>query len=118
MYDSVNTWSKVCNKLGHDPKAIPGVSMLSKEVAKFTLNSFKAKMIADAVNKVDEENGITNKPCYIPYFYRGGGGFSFAGVFWGANRGCRRAAAGLCFVSENGAEFAGKKYTEVYEAID
>lgn len=120
MYDSVNTWSKVCNKLGHDPKAIPGVSMLSKEVAKFTLNSFKAKMIADAVNKVDEENGVTNKPYYLPYFYKDpGGGFSFFYSGYGTwDSGTYSfAAALLCFRTREASDFAGKIFIEIFKLL-
>lgn len=120
MYDSVNTWNKVCKKLGHDPKFTPDVSMLPKEAAKFTLNSFKAKMIADAFNKVDKENGENGNPYYMPYFYReSGGGFSFNhDVLAWASCAFRATAAGLCFVTRNGAAEAGKLYLKVYEGID
>lgn len=119
MYDSVNTWNKVCKKLGHDPKVLPDVSKLPESVAIFTLNSFKAKMIAEAFNKVDKENGEKGKPCYMPYFYRvSGGGFSFRYVCWYADVASRYAAAGLCFVTRNGAKEAAKLYVKIYEAID
>lgn len=119
MYEQLESWEGVCEKLGHDPKILPDVSMLPEKSASFTLNSFKAKMIADAYNQVDLENGINGNDYYRPWFYRKlGGGFSFVYVNWVTYGDLRHAAAGLCFLSENGAESAANSHINVYEALD
>lgn len=99
MYSSISTWNKLCKKLDIDPKVLPSTDGMSKEDAQFTVGSYQAKKIADAVNMIDTENGVTNDPYYLPYFYRDGkGGFSFVatnGVPWGFPPRGRRLGCGL-----------------------
>jgi hypothetical protein len=118
MYSSINTWPRICKKVGVDPKLLPGTEGIGKKYADFTVGAYQAKLIADAVNKIDEENGNTDEPCYMPYFYRDGkGGFSFHctnHVYWYAHS---RAAAGLWFKSRAGAKFAGEVFLKIYKKL-
>lgn len=118
MYSSISTWNKLCKKLGVDPKVLPSTEGMSKEDAEFTVGAYQAKKIADAFNMIDTENGVTNDPYYIPYFYRDGkGGFSFyftLDVDWST---LARSAARLWFKTRTGAEFAGKIYLKIYKKL-
>lgn len=119
MYTEVNSWVKVCKKNGEDPKTLPEVSHLLEEDRKDAIAYFKAKKIAKAYNKVDEENGDKSTPWYLPYFNKSGGGFSFwlsDFGYWYADS-VTSAAARLLFRTRAASDSAAKSHVKVYKDL-
>jgi hypothetical protein len=111
----IKTFADACKALGLSTKALPDVSLLTKQQAKGVTAHFKLMVIAEALNDGWKPNWKdTNEWRFYPWFaLRGGSGFRLAYVdyrYAGSLVGSR-----LCFKSREIAEYAGKQFIKLYK---
>jgi len=112
--EKIKTFEDACRKLGITEK-LPEVSMLPKDQQEAIIAHYKLMIIAQALNgkwKPDWTND--NQYKYYPWFnMESGSGLSFHGcAYWSSYS---PVGSRLCFKSRELAEYAGKRFKDLYE---